>query len=179
MSASDRLKSGMIQVYTGDGKGKTTAALGLALRALGHGFRVYMIQFMKGDAEYGELRAGRHIEGLTIRQFGRTDFVDREHPAAEDISFARQGLEHARTIMTAGRYDLLILDEINVAMDFGLIPVETVLDLMKKKPGNMELVLTGRDAPEQVIRAADLVTEMRQIKHYYQKGRTARDGIEH
>ncbi len=179
MSASDRLKDGMIQVYTGDGKGKTTAALGLALRALGHGFKIYVIQFMKGDPEYGELRAGRRIDGLTIRQFGRTDFVDREHPAAEDVSLARQGLEHAGEIMAAGRHDLLILDEINVALDFGLIPVEAVLDLMQKKPGNMELVLTGRDAPEQVIRAADLVTEMRQIKHYYQKGRTARDGIEH
>jgi cob(I)alamin adenosyltransferase len=179
VSTIDRLKRGMIQVYTGDGKGKTTAALGQALRALGHGFRVYMIQFMKGDPGYGELRAGRRLEGLTIQQFGRTDFVDRDHPAPGDIALARKGLEHAREIMAAGQHDLLILDEINVAMDFGLVPVEAVLELMGNKPKDMELILTGRCAPEKVIQAADLVTEMREIKHYYRQGEVARDGIEH
>jgi len=178
-SSRGRLKEGMVQVYTGDGKGKTTAALGLALRALGHGLTVYMIQFMKGDPEYGELRAGRCLNGLTIRQFGRTDFVDRDHPAEEDLSLARQGLEHARAIMEAGEHDLLILDEINVAMDFGLVPVQAVLELIENKPREMELILTGRSAPRAVVEAADLVTEMREIKHYYQQGRMARDGIEH
>ena len=169
----------MVHVYTGDGKGKTTAALGLALRAMGHGLKVYLIQFMKGDPEYGELRAGRRLDGLTIRQFGRTDFVDRDHPAEEDLALARQGLEHAREIMAAGRCDLMILDEINVALDFGLVPVKSVLELIESKPHDMELVLTGRSAPRPIIQAADLVTEMREIKHYYQQGRTARDGIEH
>ncbi len=169
----------MVHVYTGDGKGKTTAALGLALRALGHGLKVYLIQFMKGDPEYGELRAGRRLDGLTIRQFGRTDFVDRDHPAEEDLALARQGLEHAREIMAAGRCDLMILDEINVALDFGLVPVKSVLELIESKPHDMELILTGRSAPRPIIQAADLVTEMREIKHYYQQGRTARDGIEH
>jgi len=169
----------MVQVYTGDGKGKTTAALGLALRALGHGLKVYMIQFMKGNPDYGELRAGRRLEGLTIRQFGRTDFVDRDDPAEEDLSLARQGLEHAGAIIAAGGYDLVILDEINVAMDFGLVPVKAVLDLIENKPRGIELVLTGRSVPQSIIEAADLVTEMRELKHYYQQGRTARDGIEH
>lgn len=179
MTSRDGLQEGMVHVYTGGGKGKTTAALGLALRALGHGLKVYMIQFMKGDPEYGELRAGRRLDGLTIRQFGRTDFVDRDHPAEEDLTLARQGLEHAREVMAAGSHDLLILDEINVAMDFGLLPVRAVLELIEHKPREMELVLTGRSAPRPVIEAADLVTEMREIKHYYQQGRTARDGIEH
>ena len=178
-SSRGRLKEGMIQVYTGDGKGKTTAALGLALRALGHGLRVYMIQFMKGDPDYGELRAGSRLDGLTIRQFGRTDFVDRDHPADEDLSLARQGLEHAGAIMNAGNHDLVILDEINVALDFGLIPLQAVLELIANKPRGVELVLTGRSAPPAIIEAADLVTEMREIKHYYQQGRAARDGIEH
>jgi cob(I)alamin adenosyltransferase len=169
----------MVQVYTGDGKGKTTAALGLALRALGHGLKVCMIQFMKGDPEYGELRAAPRLDGLTIRQFGRTDFVDRDQPAEEDISLARQGLEHAAAVMDSGDHDLLILDEINVAMDFGLVPVQAVLKLIENKPRRMELILTGRFAPRAVIEAADLVTEMREIKHYYRQGRTARDGIEH
>jgi len=169
----------MVQVYTGDGKGKTTAALGLALRALGHGLKVYMIQFMKGDPEYGELRAAGRLDGLTIRQFGRTDFVDRDQPAEEDISMARQGLEHAAAVLAAGEHDLVILDEINVALDFGLVPVKAVLELIENRPPGVELVLTGRSAPRAVIEAADLVTEMREIKHYYQRGRTARDGIEH
>jgi cob(I)alamin adenosyltransferase len=169
----------MIHVYTGNGKGKTTAALGLALRALGHGYKVYMIQFMKGDPGYGELIAGRQLDGLTIRQYGRTNFVSRDHPAEEDIALARKGLDHAKQILAADRHDLVILDEINVAMDYGLIPVQAVLDLIGNKPGDVELVLTGRCAPEKVIEAADLVTEMQEIKHYYRQGRMARDGIEH
>jgi len=179
VSPHGRLQDGMVQVYTGDGKGKTTAALGLALRALGHGLKVYMIQFMKGDPEYGELRTGRRLEGLTIRQFGRTDFVDRDHPAEVDLALARQGLEHASEIMAVGDHDVVILDEINVAMDFGLVPVRAVLELIESKPRETELILTGRSAPRPIIEAADLVTEMREIKHYYQQGRTARDGIEH
>jgi cob(I)alamin adenosyltransferase len=179
VSSRGRLKDGMVHVYTGDGKGKTTAALGLALRALGHGLTVYVIQFMKGDPDYGELRAGRRLDGLTIRQFGRTDFVDRDHPAEEDLSLARQGLEHAAAILAAGDHDLVILDEINVALDFGLVPLGAVLELIGNRPRNVELVLTGRSAPRAIIEAADLVTEMREVKHYYQQGRTARDGIEH
>jgi cob(I)alamin adenosyltransferase len=177
--SSGKIPDSMVQVYTGNGKGKTTAALGLALRALGHGMKVYMIQFMKGDPDYGELRAARGLSGFTIRQCGRPDFVDRSHPDEEDIALAQQGLAHAREIVAGGRYDLVILDEINVAMDFHLISTESVLDLIRSKPRGVELVLTGRGAPERVIEAADLVTEMREIKHYYQRGKTARDGIEH
>jgi cob(I)alamin adenosyltransferase len=177
--SSGKTPDGMVQVYTGNGKGKTTAALGLALRALGHGMKVYMIQFMKGDPGYGELRTARGLSGFTIRQCGRSDFVNRDHPDEEDVALARQGLAHAREIVASGRYDLVILDEINVAMDFHLIPTESVLDLIRSKPRGVELVLTGRGAPKRVIEAADLVTEMREIKHYYQRGKTARDGIEH
>ena len=169
----------MIQVYTGDGKGKTTAALGLGLRALGKGLKIYMIQFMKGDIEYGEISAVRELKGFSIEQFGRPDFVDRDNPAKIDIELARKGLERAKEILAGKKYDLVILDEINVALDWKLIELDDVVELIKNKPKNVELVLTGRYAHPKIIEMADLVTDMQEVKHPFQTGVLARDGIEH
>lgn len=169
---------GMVQVYTGPGKGKTSAALGLGLRAAGHGFEVYMIQFMKGQINYGELNAVKHIPNFTIRQFGRPDFVDKSDPDPEDIKQAKEALDHAREMIEIGSVDFLILDEVNVAMDFGLVTEQEVLALIELRPAHMELVLTGRYAPASIIKLADLVSEVKEVKHPYQKGVAARKGVE-
>lgn len=174
-----KLEQGCIQVYTGNGKGKTTAALGLAFRALGRGMKVFMIQFMKGGGPYGEHAAAeRFAPDFTIIQTGRTGWVNRENPDPEDARLAREALETARAALTGGEYDLVILDEVNGAVSFGLLPVEDLLELMGQKPSGVELVMTGRNADERVVAAADLVTEMREIKHYYRAGVPARIGIE-
>lgn len=169
---------GLVQVYTGMGKGKTTAALGLGLRAAGHGFQVYMIQFMKGQINYGELEAVKLIPNFTICQFGRPEFVDRTNLDPKDIEFAKAGLAHAREVMESGKVDFLILDEINCAIDWGLIPEDEVIDLIHARPANMELILTGRYATKRIIELADLVSEVHEIKHPYQKGIAARRGCE-
>jgi cob(I)alamin adenosyltransferase len=171
--------TGLVQVYTGDGKGKTTAALGLALRACGHGLSVYMIQFMKGDIEYGELKAAGWIPNLTIVQFGRPDFVNKANPEEVDIEFANRALEHAKDIISSGNHDIVILDELNVVLDFKLLDVKDVLTLIDSKPKNMELILTGRNAPAEILDRADLITNMENVKHPYEKGILARCGIEH
>jgi cob(I)alamin adenosyltransferase len=174
-----KLAQGQIQVYTGNGKGKTTAALGLALRAAGRELMVCMIQFMKGGGPYGEhLAAPRLAPYLTIIQTGREGWVNRDNPDPEDIRLAREALEMADEALTGGRYDLVILDEINGAVSFGLIDVDDLLALMAKKPPAVELVLTGRNAADRVEAAADLVTEMREVKHYYKAGVPSRIGIE-
>jgi len=172
-----RLSRGYIQVYTGDGKGKTTAALGLALRASGHGLRTYIGQFMKGQ-RYGELDALRDHPYITIEQYGDVRCIRREEVTPEHVAQAHRGLERAREAMLSGRYDLVVLDEVNVAIWFGLLDVEEVLALLDERPEGVELVLTGRRAPRELIARADLVTEMREVKHYYQQGVTARRGIE-
>jgi cob(I)alamin adenosyltransferase len=173
------LQQGLVQVYTGNGKGKTTASLGLSLRAAGHGLRVYVIQFMKGSTVYGELAsAARLAPQLTIRQMGRDTFVSRSHPDPEDVRMARSGFDLAVAIVTSGDYDLVVLDEINCAVDFGLLPLQEVKELIALKPHHTELVLTGRGAHPEIIELADLVTEMREIKHYYNSGQHARVGIE-
>jgi cob(I)alamin adenosyltransferase len=169
---------GKVQVYTGDGKGKTTAALGLAMRAVGKGYKVYMIQFMKGDINYGELATAEKLEGFTIKQMGRPSFVDRKDPDPVDIQMALEALEHGREIMQKGEHDILILDEVNCAVDWGLIEVDKVVEFIKAKPENLELVLTGRYAPKELIDLADLVTDMKEVKHPFQEGGKARDGIE-
>lgn len=170
---------GYIQVYTGNGKGKTTAALGLSLRAAGHGLRTVIIQFMKGWIDYGELKGvemlSPHVE---IHQAGRDTFVNRKDPDPEDVRLAREGLELARNTILGKRADIVVLDEINCAVDFGLLPVTEVLDLLRKKPEGMEILLTGRGAPAEFLELADLVTEMREVKHYYAKGVDARVGVE-
>jgi cob(I)alamin adenosyltransferase len=174
-----KLKLGLTQIYTGNGKGKTTAALGLAFRAAGREMMVCMIQFMKGGGPYGEhLAASRLAPYLTIIQTGREGWVNRENPDPEDVRLAREALALAREALTGGQYDLVILDEINGAVAFGLIMVDDVLALVETKRENVELVLTGRNAHERIVAAADLVTEMREVKHYYKAGVPARVGIE-
>jgi len=173
------LEQGQIQVYTGNGKGKTTAALGLALRACGRGLRVLMIQFMKGGGPYGEHAAAEKLAPLlTVVTSGRPGWVKRPVPDPEDVNMARAAFAKACEAVTGGGYDMVILDEINGAVSFNLIPVADLLALMQRKPATVELVLTGRDAPEEIIAAANLVTEMKDVKHYYRAGVPAREGIE-
>jgi cob(I)alamin adenosyltransferase len=171
------LPAGYVHVYTGDGKGKTTAALGLALRAVGAGLRVYIGQFVKG-MHYSELDGLAMLgDRVEVHRYGRGCFIRRE-PDAEDVQAARQGLQAAREALSCGEYDLVILDEINVAVYFGLISADDVLGLIEARPDHVELVLTGRRADPSVIDRADVVTEMREIKHYYARGVQARTGIE-
>jgi cob(I)alamin adenosyltransferase len=173
------LSQGMIQVYTGNGKGKTTAALGLACRAVGHGYKVFIIQFMKGNIDYGEVETARRLAPyLTIRQMGRGCRVSRENPDPEDIKLCQEAMVMARGAIIGGEYDIVVLDEINVAVDLGLVQKEEVLRLMAERPVNVELILTGRHAAQEIIERADLVTEMVEIKHYYQRGIASRKGIE-
>jgi len=174
-----RLGRGYIQVYTGEGKGKTTAALGLAMRAAGHGLKVSIFQFMKGRIEYGEIEAARMLSPrVDILQTGRDTFVDRRDPDPEDARLARKGWDAAREAIREKKADIIVLDEINCAMDFGLIPVAEVLEALRGKPADLEVILTGRGAPAEIVEAADLVTEMLAIKHYYAEGVEAREGIE-
>lgn len=166
-------------MYTGNGKGKTTAALGAALRAAGHGFRVYMVQFMKGDPNYGELKACRNVPTITIVQSGLPSFVDRDNPTPEDIRLAKKGLKLAKDALFSREYDLVIMDEVNVAVDYGLIDVEEVLELISRRPKEVDLILTGRYAHPKLIEAADMVSEVREVKHHYTKGIKGREGIEY
>jgi cob(I)alamin adenosyltransferase len=170
---------GYIQVYTGNGKGKTTAALGLALRAAGHGYTTFIGQFLKGQ-RYGELRSVRSLSPLvTIRQFGRKGFIHvTENPGDEDIRRARRGLDACLRAMLSGKFRVVVLDEINVALHFRLLDRRDIDLLLDQKPGDVELVLTGRYAPAWLLRRADLVTEMKDRKHYYARGIRARQGIE-
>jgi cob(I)alamin adenosyltransferase len=168
---------GCVQVYTGEGKGKTTAALGLALRASGHGLRTYIGQFMKGQ-EYGELNALRDHASITLEQYGNPCCIRREDVTPEHVAQAEQGLARAREVLLSGDYDLVVLDEVNMAIWFGLLAVEDVLAFLDQRPDSVEVILTGRRAPQEIIDRADLVTEMREVKHYYAQGVTARKGIE-
>ena len=172
------LERGLVQVYTGEGKGKTTAALGLALRAAGHGLCVVIVQFMKGWPGYGELKAVEDLPAVTIHPFGRSSWVHPDQPQAEDLARASEALAFAREIVVGRKADLVILDEINVALDYRLLELKDVLSLLDDRPNEVELVLTGRGAHPEVIRRADLVTEMRVIRHPYDKGVGARRGIE-
>lgn len=175
----DSIGKGYIQVYTGNGKGKTTASLGLAVRAAGHGLRTVIIQFMKGWIDYGELRGVEKLSPFVeLHQAGRDAFVNRENPDPEDIRLARKGWELAKETIREGKADIVVLDEINCAVDFGLLPVFEVMEMLGSKPDGMEIVLTGRGAPQEFIEVADLVTEMREVKHYYAKGLDARIGVE-
>ncbi|MDA8428053.1 MAG: cob(I)yrinic acid a,c-diamide adenosyltransferase [Geobacteraceae bacterium] len=172
------LERGCVQVYTGNGKGKTTAALGLALRAVGRGLRVCVFQFIKGGGPYGEHLVAEKLAPLfTIIQSGRPGWVNTKD-IDEDRRVAQEALVRVQGLLKSGDYDLVVLDEINGALGFGLVDVEQVLDLIALKPERVELVLTGRNAHERVIAAADLVTEMREVKHYYAAGVPARSGIE-
>ncbi len=166
-----------IHLYTGNGKGKTTAAIGLAIRAAGHGMKTYIGQFMKGQL-YGELTELKNHPLITIEQYGDTKCIRKEDVTQSHIDQAHQGLERIREAMCSGQYDILVMDEINVTVWFGLLSADEVIDVLNQRPENLEVILTGRNAPEQLINAADLVTEMKEIKHYYTQGVLARDGIE-
>ncbi|HEY6007889.1 MAG TPA: cob(I)yrinic acid a,c-diamide adenosyltransferase, partial [Geobacteraceae bacterium] len=169
------LERGMVQVYTGNGKGKTTASLGLALRAAGRNLKVCMVQFMKGGGLYGEhVAAEKLFPYLTIFQTGRDGWVKKDDPHPDDLAQARLALDLARKALSCNEYDLVILDEINGAAWFGLVSVDEILALMAAKPEKVELVLTGRSADERIMAAADLVTEMQEVKHYYRQGVQAR-----
>jgi len=175
----DHLEQGFVHVYTGDGKGKTTAALGLALRALGHGLKTRVIQFMKGNINYGELEVAKRLGGgLEVTQMGRETFVDPKNPDPVDVELARKALDLSRAVIGSGDWDIVILDEVNVAVAFGMIPVEDVLAAVHERPTQVEVVLTGRRAHPSLIEVADLVTEMKLVKHYYDRGIEARTGIE-
>jgi cob(I)alamin adenosyltransferase len=170
---------GLVIVITGNGKGKTTSAFGQALRAIGQGYKVFIVQFMKGRA-YGEfVAAEKYLPRLTIIRSGLDSFVMRDHPAPADIELARQGFELAKKAAASGRYNMVILDEINVAVDFKLIPLKDVIDLIKNKPSALDLILTGRYAAKAIIKLADTVSEVKEIKHHYAAGIKDRAGIEY
>lgn len=170
-------EKGYIQIYTGDGKGKTTAALGLALRAAGAGLDVYIAQFIK-SGDYSEIKAlSRYSDRITVEQFGRGRFI-KGKPSPEDVAASRKGLQAVRSALASGEYRVVIMEEGNVAAMCGLFPVEEILAIMSEKPDSTELVITGRGADPRVMEKADLVTEMKEIKHYYQVGVLARVGIE-
>jgi len=174
-----KLEKGFVQVYTGNGKGKTSAAFGLALRATGRGLKVCIIQFIKGGFDYGELYVADKLPGLKLKAFGRGKFVSEKKPDKEDVDLAEEALKTAEEAVKSREYDVIVLDEVNVALNLKLIRIERVLQLIKEKPGQTELVLTGRKAPKEIIEAADLVTEMVEVKHPYNKGFKARKGIEY
>ena len=178
MTAPDAIdwNRGYVQVYTGDGKGKTTAALGLAALAAGAGLRVYMAQFAKGR-DCSELAALKRFDDLiTVRQFGESSFIHEPRP--QDVAAARAGLAEAKAVLESGQHRLVILDEANIAVHFNLFTVDDLLALIAAKPQPVELVITGRRAHERIIERAELVTEMRQVKHYYEQSVKARVGIE-
>ena len=174
-----KLEKGLVQVYTGNGKGKTSAAFGLALRAIGRGLKVYVIQFIKGGFDYGELYIVDKLPNIKLKAFGRGKFVTEKPPGKKDVELAQEALALAEEVVKSGEYDIVILDEVNVALNLKLISLEEVLESIKNKPKHVELVLTGRYAPSEIIQIADLVTEMQEIKHPYKKGYQARKGIEY
>lgn len=171
------MKNALVQIYTGNGKGKTTAALGLALRASGAGLKVCVCQFVKGKL-YNEIKALKKLKNVYVYQCGRSCFVNRK-PEQADRECASRGLARARKIIMSGRFDVVVLDEINIALDFGLIRPKDIVDMIKNRPDSVELILTGRYCPPVLFRYADLVTEMKEVKHPYRKGVLARRGIEY
>jgi cob(I)alamin adenosyltransferase len=170
---------GYIQVYTGNGKGKTTAAMGLAFRAAGRGFRTYIAQFLKGQPT-GEVEAAKKLAPLIrIEQFGREGFITvKDGPDDEDVTRAQTGLNRALEAMLSGDYRIVVLDEVNTAVHFKILPEKDVLDFLDRRPAGVEVLLTGRYAPDSFIARADLVTEMKEVKHYFDRGVKAREGIE-
>lgn len=176
----ENISRGLVQIYTGDGKGKTTAALGLAMRAVGHGFRVYIVQFMKGNGGYGELEGLKRLQPeCQIEHFGAPGWVHKGENIEEHSEEVAKAFSRAQELIISGEWDIVILDEILNAIWFKLIPEREVLELLNKKPINVELVLTGRNASDAFIERADLVTEMVQRKHPFEQGVMARRGIEY
>ncbi len=178
-SRNKQQKQGLVIVITGNGKGKTTSAFGQALRAIGQGYKVLVVQFMKGR-KYGEFKAAKdHLPNLTIRLSGLDSFVMRDNPAPIDIELAQKGFAYARKAIESGKYDMIILDEINVALDFKLLDLKEIIEVIKNKPAGVDLILTGRYAPQQIIKLADTVSEIKEIKHHYSAGIKDRAGIEY
>ncbi|MEW6196310.1 MAG: cob(I)yrinic acid a,c-diamide adenosyltransferase [Bacteroidota bacterium] len=176
---NSKLNKGFIQLYTGNGKGKSTAAIGQAVRAAGCGLKTYIVQFMK-EYPYNELNSLKNLSAwITVEQVCKDDFVFKKvNPPQEEIDKANDALTKAKDKMCSGEFDIIILDEVCVSIYFGLLKTEDVLNFLNSKPENVELILTGRYAPQEIIDRADLVTEMKEIKHYYRKGVLARRGIE-
>lgn len=170
------MSKGYVHVYTGDGKGKTTAAFGLALRAVCAGKKVYIGQFVKG-MQYSEVKAQDVLDGLVIEQYGQDCFIHQE-PTEADKKLARDGFVKIEEVLKSGDYDMVILDEINIAILYNLLDVDEVIEVLKARDPKVEVVITGRYADEKLIEYADLVTEMVEVKHYYRQGVEARDGIE-
>lgn len=176
-SAEAKRKKGLIIVNTGNGKGKTTAALGVALRASGYGMKVIMLQFFKGKWKYGELRSAPKLETFEIQPMGQ-GFTWESKDIEIDKAMVREAWQAAKDKILSGNYDIVILDEINYALSYGFLPVEEVVEFLGKKPLMLHVILTGRDAKPEIIEIADLVTEMREIKHPFQQGISAQKGIE-
>ncbi len=177
--SSESWLQGLVQVFTGNGKGKTSAAMGAVLRALGYGQRIYIAFFMKGSSPYGERNVLSQLANVTVSSFGQAEFVNPDRIKLEQIAQAGQALKAAREATLSGNYEMVVLDEINLAAAWKLVAVEDVLQLIKDKPRRVELILTGRLADARIIQMADLVTEMVKIKHPYDKGVPARKGIEY
>jgi len=173
------LKKGLVQIFTGEGKGKTSAALGTVLRASGHGLRVCIVVFMKGDYPYGEWEAIAKLPNVKIARFGFQAFTDPANVKPAEKEQAKQALQTAREAVLSGNYDLVVMDEVNIATAWKLVELEEVVKLIQDKPPHIELILTGRFADAKLIELADLVTECRKIKHPYDKGIKARAGIEY
>lgn len=172
-------EKGLVLVYTGNGKGKTTAALGLALRASGHGAKVFMVQFNKNNPKYGEIQAiQKFLPDFTVVQSGRGRILVRGQLPQEDIDETRNCFLQGKEALQSQRYNLVIFDEINIAMDYGLLAVEEVLQMLSERPPHVDVVLTGRNAPQEIVDAADMVSEVKEIKHHYGAGINARKGME-
>jgi len=178
-SSSELFKEGLVQIFTGDGKGKTSAALGVVLRALGHGLRVCIVVFMKGDYPYSEWKALSKLPNIKIARFGFRTFIDLANVKPEEMEQAKEALAAARDAMLSGNYDLVMLDEVNIAVAWKLVELDEVVRLIRDKPPNVELILTGRQADTELIKLADMVTECLKIKHPYDEGIRARRGIDY
>lgn len=169
----------MLEIYTGTGKGKTTAALGVALRASGYGMTTLMLSFLKDDPDYGEARAVLNLPWLTLRQVGRDAFVNFKNPAPIDLKMCRDGWDLAKKAVCEHAADVIILDELNIVLATKMLPTKEVVDFLKEHKNDLEIITTGRGAPEELIKAADLVTDMQEVKHYFHRGVSSRNGIDH
>ena len=169
----------MLQVYTGTGKGKTTAALGVALRASGYGMKTLMFSFLKDDPDYGEARAAKNLAWVTLKQVGRDAFVNFHNPDPIDLKMCNDGWKQAQNAILAHEADIIILDELNIVLATKMLPVEEVVTFLKAHKQDLEIITTGRGAPQELIKAADLVTDMQEVKHYFHKGVSSRNGIDH
>ena len=170
---------GIVEVFTGNGRGKSSAALGVAVRAAGHNLKVHIVYFMKGDYPYGEQKILAQLPNVTYAAFGHRDFVDPANVKPEEIEQAGQALSEARRAIFSNEYDLVVLDEVNVAIAWKLVDLDNMVQLIKDKPDSLELILTGRYASGKITQLADLVTEMVEVKHPYQKGITSRKGFDY